>query len=96
MYLVLAVKIPEKHHENTIGGIIALPVNDFIVSLRKGDNIDTLENMIGDRKIIATIKPTNNTASSTKARSKIKQGEDVSDLLSPEVVKIIKNHKLYK
>jgi len=90
------VKIPEKYYENTIGGIIALPVTNFVVSLRKGDNIDTLGNMIGDRKIIATIKPTNNTASSTKARIKIKHGEDVSDLLSPEVVKIIKNQQLYK
>lgn len=90
------VKIPEKYHENTIGGIIALPVTNFVVSLREGDNIDTLGNMIGDRKIIATIKPTNNTASSTIARNKIKQGEDVSGLLSPEVVKIIEHEKLYK
>ena len=90
------VKIPEKYHENTIGGIIALPVTNFIVSLREGDNIDALGNMIGDRKIIDTIKPANNTASSTIVRNKIRQGEDVSDLLSPEVVKIIENEKLYK
>ena len=46
------IKIPKKYYENTIGGIMALPVNKFIVSLRKGDNIDALDGKIGERKIV--------------------------------------------
>ena len=90
------VKIPEKYHTNTLGGIIALPVSEFIVSLRKGDNIADLDNRIGDRPIIATLKPSDNTASSTKARNKIKHDEDTTSLISPEVINIIEYNKLYK
>ena len=90
------IKIPEKYCENTIGGIIALPVSEFIVSMREGDDIEFLENMIGERPIIATLKLNDQEASSTKVRHKIKHNEDATDLISPEVLEVIKSHRLYK
>lgn len=90
------VKVPSKYREHTIGAIIALPVESFIVNVREADDISSLHNRLGDRPISQTMQSEYRDASSTKVRTKIKNGEDGSDMLSPSVIKIIEKHRLYQ
>lgn len=90
------IKVTEKHKEDTVGCIIAIPVEKFIVFLRNGENIDPLNGMIADRKITAIIISEFQNVSSTKVRNKIKNNENASDMLSAEVIEIVKQEKLYK
>jgi nicotinic acid mononucleotide adenylyltransferase len=62
------IEMPEKYKEHTIGGIIAIPVKGFIVSLRAGDSIDSLKGIFSDRPIIKTISTDYIDLSSTKVR----------------------------
>ena len=89
------IQIPEKYKENTSGGVIALPVNSFIVSLRKGDSIEILNGNMDDRKIIKTIETEYPEVSSTKIRSLLKAGQSIDDLVSKAVAKVITKYNLY-
>jgi nicotinic acid mononucleotide adenylyltransferase len=89
------VQIPEKYKKNTIGGIIALPVASFIVTLRQGDSLQGLGGKIGGRPIIATVETSHPTASSTKIRTFLKSKKLVKDLVSQGVLNIINKYNLY-
>jgi nicotinic acid mononucleotide adenylyltransferase len=69
------VKIPEKYQEHTIGGIMALPVKDFIVGMRSGDEegIKKLGNKFGDRPIKAVINTDCPDVSSTMIKARLRE-----------------------
>ena len=90
------IKIPERYKENTIGGIMAIPVSSFIVGLRAGDSLDFLNGKIGDRPIIRVIDAKQKGNSSTQIRTRLKSKIPVSDLLNSEVEKIINQYNLYQ
>lgn len=71
------IQIAEKYKEHTIGGIIAIPVQSFIITLRAGDSIDSLKGVFSDRPIIKTISTDYIDLSSTKVRKIIKNGSDL-------------------
>jgi cytidyltransferase-like protein len=90
------IQIPEKYKEHTIGGIIAIPVQSFIVSLRAGDSIDSLKGVFSDCPIIKTISTDYIDLSSTKVRKIIKNGGALDDsFVSQGVKEIIEKYGLY-
>lgn len=91
------VQIPEKYKEHTIGGIIAIPVQSFIVSIRVGDSIDSLKGVFSDRPVIKTIFTDYIDLSSTKIRKIIKNGSALDKgFVSQGVNEIIKKYNLYR
>lgn len=91
------IEMPEKYKEHTIGGIIAIPVKGFIVSLRAGDSIDSLKGIFSDRPIIKTISTDYIDLSSTKVRQMIKNGGVLDEgFVSQGVNEIIKKYDLYR
>ncbi len=91
------VQIPEKYNEHTIGGIIAIPVQRFIVSLRAGDLLDCLQGVFAGRPIMSVIPTDYLELSSTKVRKVIKSG-DIPDesLVRQKVKEIIQKYNLYR
>lgn len=90
------IKIPEKYKENTLGGIIALPVHSFIVSQRQGDNLDSLEGKIGSRPILHIVQTKYPGMSSSKIKALLKEGKSISGFISSGVLDIIQKYHLYK
>lgn len=91
------IQIPEKYKEHTIGGIIAIPVKSFIVSIRIGDSIDSLKGEFSDRAIIKTIPSDHQDLSSTKVRTIIKNGGTLGQgFVSQGVKDIIEKNELYR
>lgn len=91
------IKVPQKYKEHTIGGIIALPVKEFIVSLRQGDDLTPLHGHIGNRPISAIIESESERGlSSTLVREAVKKGEPTHAMVSQPVKEIIVKDKLYQ
>lgn len=86
--------IPEKYAQDTIGAIMALKANSFLVALRGDIDLSYLDNKIEDRPILAFIQSGN--ISSTEVKKKIQAQTDYFRLLSPEVKAIIEQEKLYQ
>ena len=91
------VSIPEKHAKTTIGSIMALPVSRFIVGLRDADDLALLNEAVGERPISEVYRNEQAThASSTLVKQRLKNGEPVDDLVDPQVLAIIRKHRLYQ
>ncbi|MBU4269746.1 hypothetical protein KJ644_02455 [Candidatus Dependentiae bacterium] len=88
--------VAQEYKKHTHGCIIALPVKSFVVTIRNGDNIENLNNKIGNRKIIAKIETKFGDISSTKIRNFTKSKKSINSLVSNNTAKIIKEYKLYK
>ena len=81
-----------------MGTIIALPVDSFIVSVRKNHDLSHLNNKIVDRKIEKIIYGEKKYLhlSSTKIKKLIKSGKSINHLVPDPVVKIIEEYEIYK
>lgn len=91
------IHIPKEYYNHTRGCSRALPVQSFIISVRSGDDISTLDNKIYDRPIIGTIDDANELGlSSTKVRHNIKNHVPIDSMVSKNVSTIIDLHNLYK
>lgn len=89
--------ISPEHENHTWGGCIALPVSSFIVSMRAGDDLSSLQGRVGGRKIVKTITIKQyDEASSTLVRDLLKQQQAADKWLSKPVIKIIQENKLYQ
>jgi nicotinic acid mononucleotide adenylyltransferase len=87
------IKVTDQYKEHTLGGIMALPANLFIVALREGDDISKLNSKIGNRPVIALIESEKERAlSSTKVKKLLKEGQDISHMVSRAVKKIIEKN----
>lgn len=89
------VKVPEKYQESTVGGIMALRAESFIVALRDGSDLKALGDHIKDRKILSCMSVDCSDVSSTIVRNNIKDIEYLKKYLSDRVLGIILKHKLY-
>lgn len=58
--------IPSQYECHSLGSIMALPVESFVVNLRTRQNLDELDGAIGDRKIIAFTKAEQRSSSEIK------------------------------
>jgi nicotinic acid mononucleotide adenylyltransferase len=91
------LQVPEKYHNSTLGGLMALPAKTFIVAMRTGDDISSLNNSIIDRPIIAVIQSEKEQSlSSTRVKKALKAGEAIGRMVSPGVAKIITENGLYQ
>ncbi|MGN6671347.1 MAG: nicotinate-nicotinamide nucleotide adenylyltransferase [Candidatus Nucleicultricaceae bacterium] len=89
------VKISKAHKDTSVGTVMALPVKEFIVSMREGDDLSTLGGKLGDRPIIEEIKTPFKDLSSTKIRELIKAQKPINDFVSDGVRGVIEHYHLY-
>lgn len=90
------VSISEKYAQTTIGSIMALPVDRFIAGLRAGDDLTLLKGAVGDRPISEIFWNERIChASSTLVKKRLRNGEEVTDLIHPSVLEIIQKYHLY-
>lgn len=88
--------IADHHKQNTLGGLMAIPVQSFIVALREGDNLEPLQGRIGERKIQAVIQSqTYKDTSSTKVKKTLRESCDIVPMVGTAVAEIIKSRGLY-
>lgn len=91
------LQISEKYQTHTLGGLMALPAESFIVTLREGDDLSSLNGKIRDRKILAVIESEQEqTLSSTAVKKALKKGVSITPMVSEPVIEIIKKHGLYQ
>ena len=90
------IQIPEKYKHHTIGGIIAIPVQSFVIGLRSGDSIESLNGKFGDRPIIKIIQTNYTDSTSTKIRESVKTGKTIDGFVNQNVKTIIEKYKLYR
>jgi nicotinic acid mononucleotide adenylyltransferase len=91
------VEIPEKYSSHTMGGLMALPVDSFIIAMRYGDDISPLKGQIGYRRVIAVIESDQtNKISSTSIRNLLKSKKSIDGIVSKPVARIIEKYELYK
>jgi len=91
------LKIPEKYYNHTLGCLMSLPAESFIVSIRAGETIIELNNQIGDRPIRAVIEnEVESDLSSTKTKKEMKEGSPIESMVSPGVAGIIHENGLYR
>lgn len=91
------IRVSDKYHNHTIGGLMALPAQSFIVSMRSGDDISSLENNIADRPITEVFTSDNERGlSSTQIRKNIQAGDSIDTMVSPGILKIIEEQGLYQ
>lgn len=90
------IEVSEKYAHHTIGGIIAIPVQSFIVSLRAGDSLEAFNGKLGDRPIIHTVNTKYPHVSSTKIRTIVKNHGSIDNLVSAGVNEVIAKHTLYQ
>lgn len=91
------VSISNKYQAHTIRGIIALPVEEFIMTKRTGDDLTLLNGKLGDRPIIATLQDDETQEySSTTVKKALKEGSPIDTMISERVKKIIEENQLYQ
>jgi len=91
------IQIPEKYQAHTLGGLMALPTESFIVALREGDDLSPLKGKIRDREILAVIESEyERTLSSTTTKKALKEGKSITSMVSTSVLEIIEKHRLYQ
>lgn len=85
--------LKEKHYADTIGALMALKAEAFLVALRGGVDLSYLNRKIADRPIHKLIQ--SRECSSTQVRRAIQNGEPFESLVSFSVQAIIKQEGLY-
>jgi hypothetical protein len=91
------IQITDKYKDHTVGGIIALPADSFIIAIREGDDVASLNGMNAGRPIVATIQSEKSKGvSSTAIKKALKDHKSIDDLVSPGISKIIAEKKLYQ
>ncbi len=91
------IQITDKHARDTAGGVIALPIDAFIVAQREGDDLSALKGKVDDRTILSMIQSKAHPhASSTLVKKTLKAGQSVDHMVDPGVLQIIQENKLYQ
>lgn len=91
------LEISEEYSTHTWGSCMALPVDSFIVAIRKGEDLSPLGGMLRERPIIATFENRNAWAiSSTEFKKMLRSGQAVDSLISEPVLGVIEKYELYQ
>lgn len=91
------IQITDKHARDTAGGVIALPVDGFIVNHREGDDLSALKGKVDDRSILSVIKSQAHPgSSSTLVKETLKAGQPIDHMVDSNVLQIIQENKLYQ
>lgn len=87
------IPLEETHFNDTVGAIMALKANAFVVALRNGIDLSYLGNKLDDRQIIGFISSTGH--SSTEVRNLIMNKQRFEHLVSFPVQAFIKQKAMY-
>ena len=87
------ITLDEKHYHDTVGVLMALKADSFLVALRDNIDFSYLDNRIYDRPILAFLYPKSH--SSTEVRNAIKNGTSFEHLVSFSTQALIKQKGLY-
>lgn len=87
------IPLSEKHYNDTVGALMALKADSFLVALRADADLSYLDKRIYDRSIYAFIQSTRH--SSTEVRKAIQNKQPFEHLLSFPVQALIKQEGLY-
>jgi cytidyltransferase-like protein len=87
------IPLAEKHYEDTVGALMALKANSFLVALRGNIDLSYLNGYVHDRPIRAMIQSRD--YSSTEVRNAIKEKRAFEKLLAFPVQAVIKEEGLY-
>jgi hypothetical protein len=87
------IPLKEKHFQDTVGALMALKADSFLVALRGDIDLSHLEDYIYDRPIRGFIQSSN--ISSTLIRTAIQNKQPFEQYLSPSVYAIIEEEGLY-
>ncbi len=87
------IPLKEGHYRSSIGAIIALKIDAFIVSLRDGCDLTHLDGRVVDREIVGSIQASG--CSSTQVRNLIGMRCEFEHLVSPSVAALIKGEGMY-
>lgn len=93
------ILIPKKYENHTIGGVMALPAETFIIIKREGDDLSPLNGENAGRPIIDILESKKfKNVSSTLARNFVKQNNftELERMVSEGAIKVIKEKMLYK
>jgi len=85
--------LAEKHYEDTIGALMALKADSFLVALRGDVDLSHLHGKVHDRPIRACIQSMQ--TSSTQVRKAINSKTDFEHLVAVSVQELIKQQGLY-
>lgn len=89
-------KIPMQYAAHTFGGLMALPIESFIVAIRENQNIDALGGKIDGRDIIGVLHNDSSQAlSSSQIRNSIQTSATILQSVDQRVMQIIAEHQLY-
>lgn len=87
--------IPCKYQTHTIGGIMALPAQGFIIFCRRGDIQDTLPKTLGGRPVLQILTTDHPMLSSTKVREMYHEGQSLEGIIDPRVLPLMIKSKVY-
>ena len=88
--------LPDNYTAHTVGVIIALPADSFVISRRKSQDLQVLGATLSGRPITDVFENTHPTLSSTMIRERVEKGESISDYVNEEVQCLIKEKGLYQ
>lgn len=91
--------VQDNHKDDTAGGIIALPCKEFLVTMRKGEDISNLKGLLDERQLIPINlddEVLSKGYSSTDVRKALQQCLEIEDMVSPAVRDIIIQQNLYR
>jgi nicotinic acid mononucleotide adenylyltransferase len=93
----ISIKRNKPEHSNTsLGAIMAIPAKRVIAFNRDKEDLSFIGKTYKNRPIIILTAPSQTDLSSTKARHTIKDGQNLSGMVPPEVLEIIQKNKLYQ
>lgn len=92
------IQVPDKYKVHTLGSVISLPVDSFIVLAREDDDVSLLKGKLRDRKIIAVLPSSANRKqlSSSLVRKTLKNGGKIDLLVPSSIISIIEKNNLYQ
>ncbi|MCB1112661.1 MAG: hypothetical protein H7A37_04970 [Chlamydiales bacterium] len=85
--------LPVKHEKDTIGAVMALRADQFIVATRENEDLSALNGKILDRNIIEVIPSFS--VSSSEIRERIRANQPITHLVSPAIAEAISAEGLY-
>ena len=89
--------ISKSYQYHTWGGCTALPVDSFIVFLRKGDDLTSLGGKVAGRPVIKVCRDNlHDGLSSTSVKDCLRKGKSISKMVSTSVIRIIRENRLYR
>lgn len=89
------IKIGNSHKDTSVGTALALPVEEFIVSVRDEDDLLPFEGKFCNRPIIKEIRTPFHDLSATRIRQLVKEHRSIDGLVNEGVKNIIMSHNLY-